>query len=162
MFGLSAKRPGGVLRRGWSAAVDEYAIAGGWLLRSEMLMVCDAVGGVYAFDGKSGAPKWSQRTVHEDGVLAVAVRPHGTMFATAGQDGRVLIWGADGQIRQSIHVDKGWVDNVAWSPDGQWLAASCSRQVYVYGVDGVEVWRSDTHPSTVSALAWSSAKELAT
>ena len=51
---------------------------------------------------------------------------------------------------------------MAWPPDGQWLAASCSRQVRVYGADGAEVWRSDDHPSTVSALAWSNAGELAT
>ena len=51
---------------------------------------------------------------------------------------------------------------MAWSPDGQWLAASCSRQVRAYGADGAEVWRSDDHPSTVSAIAWSGVGELAT
>ena len=54
------------------------------------------------------------------------------------------------------------MDNVAWSPDGKWLAASCSRQVRAYGADGREAWRSDDHPSTVSAIAWSGARELAT
>ena len=59
-------------------------------------------------------------------------------------------------------VGTGWVDNVAWSPDGQWLAASCSRRVCAYDAHGSEVWRSDDHPSTVSAIAWSSTGELAT
>ena len=155
--------PKGVLRRGWSAAVGDYAIAGGWSLRGEALMVGDAAGGVYAFDGKSGATTWERRGVHEGGVLAVAIHPSGTAFATAGQDGRVLIWGvAEGQVKQAIDIGGGWVENVAWSPDGQWLAASCARQVRAYGVDGAEVWRSDDHPSTVSAIAWSSAGELAT
>ena len=153
----------GVLRRGWSAAVGDYAIAGGWSLRGETLMVGDAAGGVYAFDGKSGATAWARRGVHEGGVLAVAVHPSGTAFATAGQDRRVLIWSAtEGQVSRAIDVGSGWVENVAWSPDGQWLAASCSRQVRAYGADGAEVWRSDDHPSTVSALAWCSAEELAT
>ena len=126
-------------------------------------MVGDATGGVYAFDGKSGATTWERRGVHEGGVLAVAIHPGGTAFATAGQDGRVLIWGvAEGRVKRAIEVGGGWVENVAWSPDGQWLAASCSRQVRAYGVDGAEVWRSDDHPSTVSAIAWSSAGELAT
>ena len=155
--------PRGVLRRGWSAAVGDYAIAGGWSLRGEALMVGDAAGGVYAFDGKSGATIWERRGVHEGGVLAVAIHPSGTAFATTGQDGRVLIWGvAEGQVKQAIDIGGGWVENVAWSPDGQWLAASCSRQVRAYGADGGEVWRSDDHPSTVSAIAWSSAGELAT
>ena len=126
-------------------------------------MVGDAAGGVYAFDGKSGATAWERRGVHEGGVLAVAIHPSGTAFATAGQDSRVLIWSAaEGQVSRAIDVGSGWVENVAWSPDGQWLAASCSRQVRAYGADGAEVWRSDDHPSTVSAIAWSSAEELAT
>ena len=163
MSDLNDASPRGVLRRGWSAAVGDYAIAGGWSLRGETLMVGDAAGGVYAFDGKSGATAWARRGVHEGGVLAVAVHPSGTAFATAGQDRRVLIWSvAEGQVSRAIDVGSGWVENVAWSPDGQWLAASCSRQVRAYGADGAEVWRSEDHPSTVSAIAWCGAEELAT
>ena len=163
MSDLNIDSPRGVLRRGWSAAVGDYAIAGGWSPRGEALMVGDAAGGVYALDGKSGATAWARRGVHEGGVLAVAIHPSGTAFATAGQDGRVLIWSAaEGQVSRAIDVGSGWVENVAWSPDGQWLAASCSRQVRAYGADGAEVWRSDDHPSTVSAIAWSSVGELAT
>ena len=126
-------------------------------------MVGDAAGGVYAFDGKSGATVWERRGVHEGGVLAVAIHPSGTALATAGQDSRVLIWSAaEGQVSRAIDIGSGWVENVAWSPDGQWLAASCSRQVRTYDADGAEVWRSDDHPSTVSAIAWSSVGELAT
>ena len=163
MSDLNVGSSRGVLRRGWSAEVGDYAIAGGWNLRGEALTVGDAAGGVYAFDGKSGATAWARRGVHEGGVLAVAIHPGGTAFATAGQDGRVLVWDvAEGQVKQAIDVGSGWVENVAWSPDGQWLAASCSRQVRAYGADGAEVWRSDDHPSTVSAIAWSGAGELAT
>ncbi len=155
--------PKGVLRRGWSAVVGDYAIAGGWTLRGEALAVGDAAGGIYAFDGKSGASAWDRQGAHDGGMLAMAIHPSGTEFATAGQDGRVLIWSvAEGQVKQAIDVGSDWVENVAWSPDGQWLAASCSRQVCAYGADGGEVWRSDDHPSTVSAIAWSSAGELAT
>ena len=163
MSDLNVVSSKGVLRRGWSAAVGDYAIAGGWTLRGEVLVVSDAAGGIYAFDGKSGANAWARQGAHDGGVLAMAIHPSGTAFATAGQDGRVLIWGvAEGQVKQAIDVGSGWVENVAWSPDGQWLAASCSRQVCAYGADGGEVWRSDDHPSTVSAIAWSSAGELAT
>ena len=163
MFDLNVDRPRGVLRRGWSAAVSDYAIAGGWIRRGEALVVADAAGGVYAFDGKSGANAWARQGAHEGGVLAMAIHPTGTTFATAGQDGRVLIWNvAKGQAKKAIDVGTGWVENVAWSPDGRWLAASCSRQVRAYGVDGEEAWRSDDHPSTVSAIAWSRAGELAT
>ena len=160
---MNVDRSTGVLRRGWSQAVDDYAIAGGWTRRGEALVVADAAGGVHAFDGKSGRSAWARQGAHEDGVLAMAIHPRGTAFATAGQDGRVIVWGiAEGQAKQSIDVGTGWVENVAWSPDGQWLAASCSRRVFVFGANGGKVWRSDDHPSTVSAIAWAGAGELAT
>ena len=163
MSELSVDDPVGVLRRGWSGTVGDYAIAGGWALEGEALVVADAAGGLYAFGGKSGASAWIREETHDGGVLAMAVHPDDGEFATAGQDGRVLIWRvADGEVEHTIDVGSGWVDNVAWSPDGQWLAASCSRQVHVYRPDGKEVWRSDEHPSTVSAIAWSGAGELAT
>ena len=163
MSDLTVGNPRGILRQGWSAAVGDYPIAGGWSRGGEALMVGDAEGNVYALDGKSGVAAWERHGVHEGGVLAMSIHPSGTAFATAGQDGRVLIWSAaDGQVSQAIDVGSGWVENAAWSPDGQRLAASCSRQVRVYGADGAEVWRSEDHPSTVSAIAWSSAGELAT
>ena len=160
---LDAGIPMGVLNPGWSASVGDYAIAGGWVLGGEALVAGDTEGGVYAFDGESGATAWAQRGVHDGGVLAVAVHPGGSVFATAGQDGRISIWdAAEGRVSRAIDVGSDWVENVAWSPDGQRLAASCSRRVHAYDAEGAEVWRSDDHPSTVSAIAWSSARELAT
>ncbi len=163
MFNLRAGSANGVIRRGWSASVGDYAIAGGWSLRGQELVAGDTEGGIYAFDGESGATVWAQRGAHDGGVLSVAVHPSGSVFATAGQDGRVLIWNAaEGKVSRAIEFGNGWVENVAWSSDGKRLAASCSRQVFTYDVDGTELWRSEEHPSTVSAIAWSGAGELAT
>ena len=163
MFNLRVGKRKGVLRRGWSAAVGDYAIAGGWSLSGKELVAGDTEGGIYAFDGESGATLWARHGVHDGGVLSAAIHPSGRRFATAGQDGRVLIWeAAEGQVIQAIDIGSGWVENVAWSPDGQRLVASFSRQVRAYDLDGAEVWRSDDHPSTVSAIAWSSVEELAT
>ena len=163
MSDLSVASRWGVLRGGWSAAVADYAMAGGWTPRGEALVVGDAAGGVYAFDGKSGTAIWSQRGAHEGGVLALSMHPDRPVFATAGQDGRVLVWSAaEGRASLAVDVGSGWVEKVAWSPDGKWLAASCARQVHAYGADGVRIWRSDDHPSTVSAIAWSGTGELAT
>jgi len=163
MLDLKGHGPKGVLGDGWTANVDDYAIACCWTLGGKLLVVADAVGGVYAYDDKSGTRVWMQHKTHDGGILAMSVHPNGTTFATAGQDGRVLVWGiAKGHINRHIDVDTDWVENVAWSLDGKWLAASCSRKVHIYNSSGEEVWRSDDHPSTVSAIGWSSAGELAT
>ncbi len=156
-------RSEGSLSAGWSAAVGDYAIAGGWALNGKLLLVGDAAGSVYAFDGKTGKSTWSREQAHEGGVLAMAIHPRGTVFATAGQDGHVLFWdAAAGQVRKSADCNDGWVENVAWSPTGKWLAVSCSRKVRVFSAGGKRLWRSDDHPSTVSSIAWSESGELAT
>ena len=160
---VEADRTEGLLSAGWSAEVGDYAIAGGWTHNGKLLLVGDAAGSVYAFDGKSGAVKWMQEEVHDGGLLAMAVHPRGTVLATTGQDGRLLFWDiSKGQVRQSVDFDGGWVENVAWSPTGKWLAASCGRRVRVLGATGDGVWRSKDHPSTISKIAWSDSGELAT
>ena len=169
MPGLSADRepdldkPKGILRPGWKAMADDYAIAGQWVLGGKLLVVGDVAGGVYGFDAKSGVADWSDRDTHEGGLLAMAANPDGSTFATTGQDGRVLLWdAAKGQVRQAIDVGTSWVEHVSWSQDGQHLAVSCGRQVVVFNAEGAEIWRSEDHPSTVSAIAWANEKELAT
>lgn len=159
---MSLQGPQGTLLEGWSAEVEDYAIAGGWMQDGEHLVVADASGGVYAFDGQSGSNIWFSKESHEGGVLSMAIHPNRNEFATAGQDGRVLVWEvAEARPTQVIEVGSGWVEEIAWSSDGQWLAAACSRRVSTYGSDGIEAWQSEDHPSTVSAIAWSDTGELA-
>jgi WD40 repeat protein len=162
MFGLSNK-PQGAFRNGWSAFVNDYAISGGWLPDGEAIVVADAAGGVTVFNRKSGEVKWSRKDIHDGGLLAISVHPNGQKFATVGQDGRILIWlSQEPKIEKVINLGKGWVENIAWSPDGYFLAASCSRHVYVYTEKGEEIWQTNEHRSTISTIVWSSKKELAT
>lgn len=163
MSGLSGDGPRGVLRQGWVAAVGDYGIACGWVQSGKVLVVGDAAGNVYGFEGTSGKTCWEHPEIHQGGLLAMDMHPSGTRFATGGQDGRLLIWNAeDGQVSHTIDVGGGWVENVAWSSDGQMVAVSMSRRVYVYQADGQELWRSEDHPSTLSSIVWSASDELAT
>ena len=153
----------GALRVGWTAEVDDYAIACEWALGGKVILVGDAAGGVHAFNGKSGAAIWEQSETHDGGLMAMVVHPGGKSFATAGQDGKVMIWNADnGEEITVLDLGSGWVEHLAWSLDGQSLAAASSRFVHVFSVDGQEIWQSEAHPSTVSAVSWSSTEELAT
>lgn len=160
---MSDERCTGVLRRGWKATVDDYAIAGGWNHDGAALVIADSGGGVHVFDGKSGAHAWSQSSGHEGGVLAVSTHPDDPRFATAGQDGQLRLWTIDDdKATHAVDAAGAWIEHLAWSPNGQKLAATRARQVRIFCPGGEECWRSDDHPSTVSAIAWSGAGELAT
>ena len=163
MPGLDEFSPKGMLHEGWTAEVDDYAIVCGWALGGNTLLVGDAVGGIYAFEGKSGNTLWKKKEAHESGLLAMSIHPDGDIFATSGQDGRVLIWKSKlGELTKTLELGKGWVEHLKWSPDGRFLAVVFSRYVYIFSVDGQEQWRSDEHPSTVSTIAWAKSNELAT
>ena len=157
------KGPKGILRSGWTARVDEYAIAGAWACGDDVFVVGDATGSVYGFNGKSGAALWTERDTHGDGLLALAVHPNGATVATGGQDGCVHIRDArSGTLERTLDLGDGWVENLAWSHDGTALAASSGRKVFVDRGPSSDRWATDDHPSTVSAVVWSGAEELAT
>ena len=158
-----SQKPRGILQSGWSSCVEDYAIAGRWSSDGEILVVGDAAGGVFGFQAKSGTVLWSHSGIHEGGVLSMATHPNHDLITTAGQDGKILFCDIkSGVIRQTIELGSEWIEYLEWSSDGRWLAASCSRRVHVYNIDGDEIWRSDHHPSTISAIAWLKSKELAT
>ena len=158
---MTDKKVTGVFQGDWSAAIQDYPIASGWTYDGGALVVCDSAGGVHVFDAKLGELLWSERCAHEGGALAMSVHPVEAVFATAGQDGNILIWDLTGAPpRCSIEVGGGWVENLLWSPDGARLASSHGREIQIFSVDGTEQWRSDEHLSTVSALGWLNSNEL--
>ena len=158
---MTEKKVSGVLQSDWSAAIQDFPIASGWTHDGGALVVCDSAGGVYIFDAKLGELLWSERCAHEGGALAMSMHPVEAVFATAGQDGKILMWDLIGAPpRCCIEVGGGWVENLLWSPDGAQLASSHGREIQIFAADGTEQWRSDEHLSTVSALGWLNSEEL--
>tara|TARA_Y100001968_G_scaffold168387_1_gene154203 strand:- start:1367 stop:2440 length:1074 start_codon:yes stop_codon:yes gene_type:complete len=163
MPSLKALPPQGMLHKGWTAQVDDYAIVCGWALHGDIFLAGDVAGGLYAFEGKYGDAVWQQKGVHKGSLLAMSIHPNGNTFATGGQDGCAVIWKSkEGELSKRLEIGKGWIEHLKWSQDGKFLAVVLSRYVYVFDVEGQEQWRSEEHPSTVSAIAWSMSNELAT
>ena len=136
MPGLEEFSPKGMLHKGWSAQVDDYAIVCGWALKGKAFLVGDVAGGLYSFEGKSGNLIWQTKEIHKGGLLAMSIHPDGNTFATAGQDGKVLIWESkEGKSTNTLELGKGWVEHIKWSPDGKLLAATaCYGQVTFFDV----------------------------
>ena len=152
----------GMLHEGWSAQADDYALTCGWGEKGKTLLVGDVAGGLYAFNADSGNLIWNKKDVHQGGLLALAIHPEGDRVATSGQDGSVLVWDATtGDALHQIQPGKSWVEHLAWSNNGQQLAVASGRHVHLYSSDGIEQWKTDAHPSTVSAISWSKPDELA-
>ena len=163
MHDLTTEHAAGVLRHSWRTVLGDYAIAGGWSVNGKTLVVADSAGDVYMFDGLTGKMVWTRQSVHVGGILTLGIHPNGNTFATTGQDGRTVVSDfSKGQTLQDINIGNGWVENIAWSQDGYWLAVSCGRHASVYDNCGKKVWLSKEHPSTVSAIDWWSSQELAT
>lgn len=163
MHDLKAEHAAGVLRHSWYTEIGDYAIAGGWAMHGKMLAVADSAGDIYMLDAATGEITWTYQQAHTGGILALAIHPDGNMFTTAGQDGRAVIWSSSrGQVHHEIKVGDSWVENISWSQHGHWLAISCGRRVSVYEGNNNQIWQSDDHPSTISAIDWWSSQELVT
>ena len=147
----------------WHSLVKDYAISGGWTFDGKEFVVTDALGGVYVFNGDSGNLIWSKTNAHNNGSLATAIHPSENKFLTTGQDGKVFLWKtSNNNLEKVIDLGNNWVENVAWSVQGDLFAVSCLKKVHVFNKLGDKIWTSDDHKSTVSKIAWSINNELAT
>jgi tetratricopeptide (TPR) repeat protein/WD40 repeat protein len=90
-------------------------------------------------------------------INKIAWSPDNKMIATAGSDGRVLLWGGieDGLLEPVFQLKTGSaVTEVAWSPDGTMLAAGrADGQVWVWNLEGIDFSTSPNNPAppTLSA-----------
>lgn len=84
---------------------------------------------------------------HHDVVEAVAFAADGTRLLTAAWDDTTRLWSVEtGELldTKDWHYD-GWLDNVALSPDGRWLASNPDERAARVGDFG-----SDRHVFTWS------------
>lgn len=154
-------RAGGVLELAWRGRLGDYPRALAWSPFGDRLVVGDAAGTLIGFEAATGAVAWSTQA-HDDAILALAVHPRRPVLATAGQDGRGRLWDLDGQASPRLLTgDAAWVEHLAWSASGDWLASASGRHLRIWTLEGELVARTPAHASAISGIHWCGEEEIA-
>jgi WD40 repeat protein len=135
----------------WRARVDDFAVDAD--VGPAGVAVASASGKLSVFDLADGAVRWA-RDAHDGGVLATAWHPRAGLLASAGQDGKARLWDASGGLLAEVADDAAWVEQLAWSPNGEYLAIGAGRTVLIVRPSGGAVARVGPHASTITGLAW--------
>ncbi|HEX3852997.1 MAG TPA: WD40 repeat domain-containing protein [Polyangiaceae bacterium] len=92
---------------------------------------------------------------HAGGVLAVAISPDATQFATCGQEPSAKIWRSTGELLCELPGGGApWVEHVAWAPVGGRVATAAGRRVRLWSAAGAPLVETEPLDSTVSGLAF--------
>lgn len=137
------------------ARLDDYVTAISWSPTGDRLAAASLAGDLAVLDASSDGDAGGahQTGIHPGGSLCLGWSSDGSVLATGGQDGAVLLHHRDGH-QSTCHLG-GWVNTLAWSPtDPARLAATSDRDTVLLTADG-QVLGRDTGSSTVTSLAWS-------
>jgi WD40 repeat protein len=124
----------------WSSDGKALAVAGG----EGALLLCPVA--------SAEAPRAIGR--HPGGVLAVAWQPAGSLFASSGQDGVVLLWDARSLQSSALHTGKQWSSLLAFADNGRLLAVATGRVLQLFDQQGQARHSFADHAGAIAALAW--------
>ena len=92
---------------------------------------------------------------HEGGALSVAFAPDQEILATGGQDGKVRLFSWPSLEEIAVFEAGGaWVEHLAWSAHGRYLASAAGRVARIWTIDGVHRGGFEKHAGTVTSLSW--------
>jgi len=132
-------------------ALDEAVSALAW--QGGALVAASAAGSLHWIDPR-GARLHQRVEGHGAPITALAADPRGEWLASAGEDGRVRLW-CGTEVRATWLHAGDWIEHLAWSRRGDYLAAAGGRRLWVWRRDATPLRDAEPFPTTVSALAWS-------
>ena len=158
MSGVTASRPRAKteLSRTWGLDAGDYVTCVDLSRDGAACAIGNGAGQLIAVDLTSGEPCWST-PAHAEGVLEVAFSPDCEVIASCGQDEAAHLYTRSGRRVCELPGTGGWVEHLAWTPDGRHLAITSGRHVRVYTRDGKLVREVGPLPSTATAVAWDAA-----
>gem|GEM_PF-477168 len=181
MLGLAAPLPT-VMHPRWQRQLPEAVTALRWRSAAEPdghsagaedLLAAGADGWLRSHAGGDGTEQLAWQA-HTGGITALCLRPTPkpapneagdslpAVLASAGEDGRVLLWDTRGGLVATLAEESSWVEHLAWTADGSLLAAAAGRSIHLWrGEESLGVWYDANR--SVLALAWApDGKRLAT
>jgi len=146
----------------WAAELSEYSTSLSVSSDSTLVAVGTAAGELCVFETQTGALRF-RVDAHPGGIFAVEWSPKERLLASAGQDGNARIYDAEGKQLAALPGGSAWVEYLAWSPNGKWLATAAGRIARLWTSSGAPLLETQPHESALTGLAWNrNSTELAT
>lgn len=132
----------------------DHVLGLSWSADGAHLAVTPAAGPILVRTGE----QTTELPDHGLGNGAAVFHPTEPTVATGGTDGRVRFYETLGETPRplrEITLGKGWLERLAWSPDGAHLATALGKRLLVLdSATGEIAHEFAAHKSTVADLAW--------
>lgn len=141
MPGLAAVSKPPAFTTHWDLGLADSVADLAWTGDGTALLVGDASGELQRLDHNGTTLAcWLG---HQAGVTRVCLQPgNDAVVASAGEDGRVVLWDSVAGTELSLLADQGgWVEQLTWTPNGQVIAAAASKSISLWrGDESLGIW----------------------
>ena len=152
----------------WESAIGDHVIGLCWSPGGSRVAAAPVTGPLAIYCGDTGERKLDFAG-HGFGTAQVAWSPasKAPVLASCGQDGCIRIWdAAAGRQLAELKGGADWVEHLAWSRTGQYLATAAGRKLRMWNLSDPAqpelLHDYDEHASTIAGIQWKpGADELA-
>jgi len=155
------KLPPNRLQQLCAGQLPDYAIDVAWSGDGTQIAAAAVSGPIHILEPNSNNVQL-KLVGHGFGTTAIAFHPKQQLLASVGQDGKVRVWDTITGAEQSVQQGgAAWVERVAWSTDGKYLATAAGKIVRIWDGTTFEMLREYTgHAATIADIAWQKGKPI--
>jgi WD40 repeat protein len=140
--------------------LDDFPTSCAWSADGQWLAVGTGSGRLHLLNVADACISASWQA-HTSPVQSLAWHPREPVLVSADQQAQLKFWRADMSdaaglplLQQSLRTREAWVQQIAWRPDGDYLAVAAGKQVEVFSRQGEAVSQIAFEPSSVAGIAW--------